>query len=54
VAAVAALLLASPAAAQTLKVEAPSQRADIEARMPALANAALAQCPPSTDCAGHE
>jgi uncharacterized protein len=43
VAAVAALLLASPAAAQTLKVEALSQRADIEARMPALANAALAQ-----------
>jgi uncharacterized protein len=43
VAAATAVLLASPAPAQTLKFEAPSDPADLEARMPALADAALAQ-----------
>src|SRR5215469_7050924 len=43
VAAATALLLASPAPAQTLKFETSSQAADLEAKMPALADAALAQ-----------
>jgi putative CocE/NonD family hydrolase len=43
VAAATALLLASPAAAQTLKFKVPSDPADLEAKMPTLADAALAQ-----------
>ena len=42
-AAATALLLAVPAHAQTLKFEAPADPADLEAKMPALADAALAQ-----------
>ena len=43
VGAAAALLLALPAAAQSLKFEAPSQPAELDAKIPALAEAALAQ-----------
>jgi len=43
VAAAIALLLASPAPAQNLEFEAPSDPSGLEAKMPALANAVLAQ-----------